>query len=476
MTTVTYNAPIRPNGFTIPHGFDPRWYQAEAMQYVDEGGKRVFWVVHRRGGKDLTFLHQTAKEALKRRGVYWHVFPSLEQGRKAIWEGFTKTGDRIMEQVFPRQIRKRPREWLPGAEAIVELNNGSIWRLMGSDQMEVVGAGPVGIVFSEFALSKPKTWDLVRPMLQENGGWAAFITTPRGKNHAHKLMEMARREGWFVRTLTLEDTGAWKDWTDSNGNPYTSAQDVLDAEARAGMPPALVRQEYLCDWSAANVGAVYGDLLEAIEKAGGVCDFEHPSDGVFTSWDLGFTDSTGIWFWRVSSDGIDVIDHYESSGKPLSHFFDVMDGKGYAYVKHWIPHDARARTLASGSSIEEQFRARYGSGAVQITPSLSLLDGIQAARWMMQRPLRIHTRCDEGIEALRAYSYAYDEDRKMFSSKPLHDWSSHTADAWRYLAIVARHVETLQRPKPPPQKPVFVPARPTLDDLSKLKPRDTWRI
>ena len=107
---------------TIPNGFTPRGYQGRFMAYFDAGGKRACWVVHRRGGKDLTALHQTCKMALKRKGVYWHIFPTLEQGRKAIWEGFTRDGDRIMEQVFPRAIRKRPREWLPGAEAIVELD------------------------------------------------------------------------------------------------------------------------------------------------------------------------------------------------------------------------------------------------------------------------------------------------------------------------------------------------------------------
>jgi len=460
----------------IPNGFAPRPYQARAMRYRDEGGKRIFWVVHRRGGKDLTWLHQTCKDALRRRGVYWHVFPTLEQGRKALWEGFTKDGDRIMEQVFPKAIRKRPREWLPGAEAIVELKNGSIWRLMGSDQMEVVGAGPVGIVFSEFALSKPKTWDLVRPMLQENGGWAAFITTPRGKNHAHKLMQTAEREGWFCEVLTLEDTGAWREWTDSNGLPYKSAQAVRDAEARQGMPPALIRQEYDCDWTAANVGAVYGDLVEALEKRKGVSDFPHPTDGVFTSWDLGISDSTAIWFWRVTDDAIDVIDYHEANGKPMSYFCDLVEGRGYSYVKHWLPHDGRARTLVSGSSAQEQLGNRFGPGNVQITPSLSLLDGIQAMRWLLQRPIRFHSRCIDGVEALRAYSYAYDEDRKTFSSKPEHDWSSHGADAARYMAVVARHVEGLMRPKPPPPKPKFVPAVDTLDSISAVSPRAGWRI
>jgi hypothetical protein len=173
----------------LPHNFKPRPYQRRFMAFLDNGGKRAVWVVHRRGGKDLTALHQTCKAMHERRGVYWHVYPTAEQGKKAIWEGFTKTGERIMEQVFPAAIRKTPKAFTPNGEMIVELKCGSIWRLLGSDKMEVVGAGPVGVVFSEYALAKPKTWDLVRPMLRENEGWAVFISTPRGPNHFKKLYD-----------------------------------------------------------------------------------------------------------------------------------------------------------------------------------------------------------------------------------------------------------------------------------------------
>lgn len=424
----------------IPHDFTPREYQRRYMAYFDAGGKRACWVVHRRGGKDLTALHETAKQMLRRPGVYWHVFPTQTQGRKAIWEGFRRDGKRIMENAFPRAIRKSPRDFLPNAETVVELVNGSVWRLMGSDSMEVVGAGPVGVVFSEYSLAKPRTWDLVRPMLRENDGWASFIFTPRGKNHGWKLLQMAKANpSWFCEIQTLYDTRAYD-------------PEATMAEERAeGMPEDLIRQEYLCDFSAANIGAVFGDLVEALEARGGVAEFAHDRDAVQTSWDLGLSDATGIWFWTLGPRGIDVIDHYENTGKPLSHYFDELERRGYRYRKHWLPHDARARTLATGTSVQEQFEQRYGRGFVEIGPALSLADGLQAGRWLLQQEtLRIHARCGNGLDALKAYRYEWNDDTKTFSRKPLHDWSSHTADAWRYLAVVAKHAE-LSRPKPPPK-------------------------
>jgi hypothetical protein len=430
------------------------------MKYLDCGGKRAFWVVHRRGGKDLTTLHQTCKMAHERRGAYWHVFPTAEQARKAIWEGFTKDGQRIMEQVFPRAIRRSPERFAPNGEMIVELKCGAIWRLMGSDKMEVVGAGPVGVAFSEFALAKPKTWDLVRPMLRENDGWAAFVTTPRGNNHAKRLFDVARADSsWFCELQTLYDTRAY------------DPEATIAEERASGMPEALIRQEYLCDWAAANVGSVWADLVEALEKRGAVSDFAHETDGVFTSWDLGFSDSTAIWWWRLRGSGAEVVDWYESHGQPLSHYLDVLEQRaqqrGYRYVKHWLPHDARARTLASGASIIEQVAGRVGVGMVAIAPSLSMLDGIQAGRWLLQQEgTRFHARVADGVEALKAYRYDYDEDRKTFTRKPLHDWSSHSNDAFRYLACAVRQSDLLTRPAPPPPRPAAVlPETPTIDEI-----------
>lgn len=454
----------------IPNDFEPRAYQVPAMRYFDRGGTRAMCVWHRRAGKDLLALHQTCKMMHQRKGVYWHVFPTAEQGRKAIWEGFTRTGQRIMEQVFPTAIRKRPREFLPQAEMVVELKCGSIWRLLGSDKMEVVGAGPVGVVFSEFALSKPKTWDLIRPMLRENGGWAWMITTPRGNNHAKKLFDMAQADpAWFCDLKTLFDTRAY------------DPEATIAEERASGMPESLIQQEYLCDWTAANVGSYYGDLLAALEKRGGLGGFELEPERrqVFTTWDLGHDDSTAIWWWRLSPTGhsVDFLDHYESNNKPMSHYFDVVAQRriehGWTYLKHWLPHDARAKTLQTGHSILDMCLREWGAARVAIVPELGKQDGIQAMRWLLQQSgTRFHPRCSiastaedqDGVECLRSYHRQWDDDRKCFRSEPVHDWSSHTADAGRYVACVVK-VSAGLMPKPPEKAAAISAREPTMDEL-----------
>lgn len=458
---------------SLPHNFAPRWYQARSQAYFDDGGKRAMEVLHRRAGKDLNALHEECKLAHQRVGVYWHCLPTYKQAKKALWDGFTRDGKRIMEEVFPASIVRRKNE----TEMLVELKCGSLVQLVGSDTMNnLVGAGPVHVTFSEFALCKPSTWDLVRPMLRENGGSAWFITTPRGKNHAWKLAQVAKQEaGWFYQHLNVHETGAFP-------NPEL----LLQEERREGMPEALVRQEYLCDWTAALVGSVWGDLLEQLEKAGGMEAFTHEKDGLFTSWDLGFTDSTALWVWRLNGEGgVDFVDWYEAHGKPLSHYFDVIEGwekKGYRFVKHWLPHDAAAHTLATGVSILDQALKRFdgaeGRAGVAIGPALSLMDGVQAARWLLQQGVRFHPRCGEGVEALRQYAYAYDEDKKVFTSKPEHSWASHTADAFRYAACVARATELLTRkPKPAPPPQVKSTKDFTMDEAWALhKPRGSGRI
>lgn len=439
---------------SLPNDFSPRPYQARFMDYLDNGGKRAVCVWHRRAGKDLTALHQAASMAHERRGAYWHCLPTYRQAKKAIWDGFTSDGRRIIDSVFPPAIVRRKNE----SEMLVELKCGSLVQLVGSDTIDnLVGAGPVHVTFSEFSISKPTAWDLVRPMLAENGGTAGFIYTPRGNNHGKRLYDIARKsQDWFCELLTIRDSGALP-------------ESILDDERAAGMPEALIRQEYLCDFTAALVGAIWGDLLERLEKDGRLEAFEHERDGVFTSWDLGFTDSSAIWFWRLVDGGVDFIDHYESHGKPMSHYFDVLEQRaeerGYKYVKHWLPHDARAKTLATGTSILEQFIGRHGNSAVAIGPQLSLLDGIQAGRWLLQQKVRFHPRCGEGVEALKQYHYEYDEDRRDFGKKPEHDWSSHSADAFRYAAIVAKTTDILMRKPAVAPAPVIGPMRVTIDEL-----------
>lgn len=442
----------------------PRRYQVPLMKYLDGGGKRAICVWHRRAGKDLIAMHQTMVLMHRRVGAYWHVFPTAEQGRKAIWEGFTRDGQRIMEQVFPAAIRKSPREFFPKAEMIVELKNGSIWRLVGSDKVSLVGAGPVGVVFSEYAVAKPSAWNFIAPMLDENGGWAVFVTTPRGNNHAKKLYDAARlNRSWFADLKTLEDTKA-----------YDVEATLREARARV-MPEALIQQEYFCDWTAALVGSVWGGQIEELEKQGRVgVDFEHDTDNLFVNLDLGGAgargDATSIWVWRLTVGGVDFIDHYSAHGLPLSHYFDWLDERtktrGYEYKKIFLPHDAKAKTLVTGTSVFEQFGEHYGTSRVVIGPPMTFADGIQAGRWLLQQNVRFHARCEDGVENLKAYHYAYDEDTRAYSNKPVHDESSHDADGFRYTAVVVRVTDVLMKPGTKPSSEASAPSvGTTLDEL-----------
>jgi phage terminase large subunit len=450
----------------IPHDFEPRGYQLPPFQHMTGGGsdgrgKRAVCVWHRRSGKDLTWLHIMVVLMLRRVGMYWHTFPTFEQGRKAIWEGFRSDGKRIIDNVFPPEMVRRRNE----QQMMVELVNGSIYRMIGTDKIETVGAGPVGVLHSEYSIAKPKARDLIAPMLRENNGWEACIYTPRGNNHGKKLYDVALRESkdhperWFCDLKTLHDTRAY------------DPERTIAEERAEGKPEALIRQEYLCDWTAANVGAVWGDLIEGLEKAGAVCEFEPESKRVFTTWDLGGSgargDATCFWIWEPSENGADVLDYYENTGKTLSHYWDEVDrrckGIGVRPVKHWLPHDARAHHL-TGVSVLEECIEHWGGENVAIYPEGSLLDGIQAARALLQRKVRFHPRCREGVEALKAYHYEWDDDLKVLSNKPVHDWSSHPADGFRGLALVVRHSEQLTRPaKHEEKKPYRTPA-PSLDE------------
>jgi hypothetical protein len=461
----------------LPHEFVPRYYQQRYFDFYDQGGRNGVWVWHRRAGKDLTALHQTAKQAMECPAVYWHCLPTYAQARKAVWNSFQNTnGKRLLRSVFPKEIVKHPKEFMLQAEMVIELINGALIQLVGSDSIDnIVGAGPKHVTFSEYALCKPNSYNLVRPMLRESGGTASFIFTPRGNNHAKDIYEVAAKTpGWTRDLKSIHDTGAWREWrNDATNAPFTTAQEVLDAELLAGMQPELVRQEYECDFTAALVGSVYGDLLERMEKTGRLCEFPHDGKEAMVAYDLGMNDSTAIWIWEIHDGGADLIAFYENHGKPLSHYFDWLDEQAahlhLTYRMHWLPHDAKAKTLASTISIQDQFNARFGANRVNVGPKLAILDGLQAGRWLFQQNTRIHPRCGMGIEALKQYHYEWDEERRTFTNRPEHDWSSHPADAYRCLALVARHSGLMLKAKPaekPPATLILLPSYPfTMNDL-----------
>lgn len=452
--------------------YTPFPFQAEFLdawqRHSYERPARAMAVWPRRHGKDLTALHGLLEMAHDRVGMYWHGLPVYEQARKAVWTAFrTDTGQRLMDNVFPKEVVRRPTEWAPNGEMTVELRNGSIINFVGSDSVDhLVGAGLAGLTCSEFGLWRPTAYDLLRPILREAHAWATFIFTPRGHNHAWKLYQKAKTNPrWFLSHKTIYDAGR-----------YTKAEaDAILAEEREeGMLEELIQQEYLTDFTAANVGSYWGNLLAELERRGALADFEHERDGIWAAFDLGISDSTAIWAFRVTDDGADFVAHYEASSQPLSHYFDKLEEwekkLGFRYAGVILPHDAKARTVQTGLSVYDQFLARYGAGRLHLIPPLDVLDGIQAVRRLLQQNVRFHPRCNErdGIEAIRQYHRTYDEARKVFLLHPEHDWSSHSADALRYAALsmdVIRGRQARAR-----EKKLIVPApKMTMDELWKTR-------
>lgn len=479
--TRSYNVRlVGPEG--APPPFSPREYQAEFMEAVQshssDAPARAVGVWARRAGKDLTDLHNTLAMAHDKVAMYWHCLPVYEQARKACWMAFLNdgTGRRLMDNVFPREIRKSPEEWSPRAEMLVELKNGSIVQFVGSDSIDrLVGSGPYGINFSEFSLAKPNSWNLVRPILRQNGGWATFIFTPRGKNHAWDIFNTAKKKlhkGWFLSHKDIYHLGIYS---------QEQCDRILEEEKEEGMPEELIRQEYLVDFAAANVGSYYGVLLEELEKRGGLEPFEHGRDLIFSVWDLGISDSTAIWLFRVTMAGVEVIAHYENNSEPLSHYFDwlyetIGPQLRLTYSAHYFPHDAKARTLQTGVSTMElavaevKKRDQHPTGKVKLVPKLDLMDRIRAVRWLLQQGgTRFHPRCGIGIEALRQYHREWDDETKAFGRMPVHDWSSHSADSFGYGALVVRK-QNIVRPARSTKRVLPVPGgirvnRATLDQM-----------
>ena len=388
------------------------------LSALDSGTKRAVAVWHRRAGKEKTFINYCAKAAFQRVGTYFYVFPTYAQGRKVLWQGRDRDGFPFMSH-FPAQIITKKRE----DEMRVELVNGSSFQIIGSDNIDsVMGSNPVGVVFSEYALQDPRAWDYMRPILRENGGWAIFDYTPRGKNHGYALYQMARSNPeWYAEVLTIEDTKA-----------LTEAD--IAAERREGMSEELIQQEYYCSFEGVQVGAYYGKqiALAEMEKRVGNVPYE-PEVGVETWWDLGIGDSTAIWFTQSVGREIRVIDYYESSGEGLPHYAKKLQELPYVYTTHHAPHDIEVRELGSGRSRKET-AASLGL-VFQVVPNLAIEDGIEAARSLLSRCWFDRQKCSRGLDALASYHKAFDEKLKDWKSYPQHDWSSHAADAFRYLAV-----------------------------------------
>jgi len=432
----------------LPHKWAPRSYQRPLWDYLEKGGRRAIGAWHRRAGKDDVLLHRTAVAAFERPATYWTALPEYAQARKALWAAVNPhTGKRRIDEAFPHELRSSTNE----QEMFIRFVNGATWQLVGSDRYNsLVGAGVAGVTFSEFALANPSAWGYIRPMLEENNGWAAFISTPRGRNHFKALLDMARANpSWFAESLSIYDTNALsQQQIDESLAEYIAlyGEDIGRAQ---------FEQEYEVSFNAAILGAFYAREMVAVRREGRIADIE-PVEGrpVHRAWDIGVKDDTSIWWFQVVGTQVFILDCYSQSGVGVDHFAEVVKQRaelhGWVDGTDFVPHDAKVKEWGTGRTRVETMQG-FGLHP-QVVPLAGKLDGINAARKTLARSV-FHPRCEEqGISALEQYRREWDDDKKTFKASEVHDWSSHLADAFRYMAMAWRDLPT---PKPEAPKPIY---------------------
>ena len=413
----------------IPYKFEPRKYQLPFLDAMDSGYTRAVLIWHRRSGKDKTCFNFMVKKALERVGIYYYLFPSYQQAKKALWEAVDKEGFKMLDHI-PKALIKN----INNTEMKIELFNGSLIRLVGVENVDsIVGTNPIGCIFSEYSLQNPKAWDFIRPILAENDGWAVFNFTPRGKqNHGFELYEFAKHDSrWFTSILTVEDTNVL-------------SQEKIDEEKREMFAKygddSLFMQEYYCSFEVAVEGSYYSNQIQQAvdENRITIVPYEQ-SCVVDTWWDLGYGDSMAIWFTQTIGNQIRIIDYYENNSEGFPFYANILNQKHYTYGVHHAPHDIAVHELGSGKSRLEV--AQSLGIYFQTVTNISVDDGINAVRMIFNKCWFDEEKTRVGLNALRSYHKEYSEKNKEYKSTPLHDWSSHASDAFRYFAVGHRKVD-----------------------------------
>lgn len=392
-------------------------------------------VCHRRAGKTVAAVNDLQRRVLKSelpKPRAYYLAPTYAQAKKAAW-------DYAKHYAAP----------IPGVkinetELRIDYPNDGRLQLLGGDNPDSLrGIYADAVVLDEFAFMDPTVWtQVIRPALSDRKGCATFISSVNGRNEFCKLYEGHRDDPeWFTMNLKASKSGLID-------------KDEL-AALKADMSDDEYQQEYENDFSVAAKGSYYGKLMQEADDDGriGIVPYD-PGRECVTAWDLGIGDSTAIWIAQVVGQQIRVVDFIEASGVGLDWYVKALRDKPYLYREHYLPHDAEAKELGSGLSRVETMRS-LGIRPHRVVPNIAVDDGINAVRRLLPRMWFDAKKCERGIEALRQYRRDWDDKTQAFRQRPRHDWSSHAADACRYLALglgesgMAERVRTQDRYRRP---------------------------
>jgi hypothetical protein len=357
--------------------------------------------------------------------LFGYVAPYRSQAKAVVWDYLKRYAEPLIKVSNESELQ-------------IELHNGSRIKLFGADNADAMrGLGFDGLYLDEYGDFKPSIWgNILRPALSDKQGWCVFGGTPKGKNQFWQIYQTASKspDEWFLLRLPASTSGLL---------PESEL-----AAARAQLSEDQYLQEMECSFEAAILGAFYGTEMREATEQGRITPIEYDTSlPVHTAWDLGFRDDTAIWWYQVIRGELHILEYYGVSGANISDLAAVVKSKPYKYGKHYLPHDARAKTLAAaGKSVIEQLAEYLGINNMAIVPDLGVQDGIQAVRQVLPRCWFDSVKCEDGIEALRQYQREYDEDKKAFRDRPRHDWCSHPADAFRMLAVAWRLEPTVKAP------------------------------
>lgn len=389
--------------------------------------------MHRRGGKTVSAINDLEKRAIQNTRKwpppkYAYIAPYYNQAKRIAW-GYAKY---YADPLPGREFNE--------SELKITYPGGQQLRLFGADNPDALRGDYLdGAVLDEYGDWNPTVWPLVvRPMLSDFEGWGSFIGTPKGKNgffDVHTAAE-ADPENWFTMTLRASQSGL-------------IAPDELE-DLRKSMSAEQFAQEFECSFEVAMIGSYYGTELQAARAEGRITDVPYdPTKPVYTAWDLGIGDSTAIIFAQINGSQVCIIDYYEANGVGLEHYARHLKQElKYIYATpHIYPHDAAHKDLSTGRERVVTLQQLGLPG--RVLPASGVEDGIQASRMLLARCWIDKTKCARLIDALHAYRREWDEDRKVFKTKPMHDWASHGADAFRYLAMgLPERMGLTRKPQP----------------------------
>lgn len=404
--------------------FKPRDYQLRLCDALENKGyKKLLIVWPRRSGKDICALNLLLRQALKRVGTYFYIFPTFSSGRRILWDALDINGNRILNYYIPEELVESRNE----QQMRIRLKNQSQIQIIGSDNFDntLVGTNCVGMIFSEYALQDPRAWSFSIPILKASAGWALFISTPRGKNHLWELYNVAQNSPeWFCELLTVEDT-------------QHISLDEIEKEIEEGqISRDLAMQEFWCSFTLGVEGSYYAKSLDDLRLKGQITAVPwEPYFPVHTAWDLGYNDPTTIIFFQIVGQIIRVIDCYENNKKGLEHYVKILQQKEYSYGKHIAPFDIAVHDLSTGIS---RWKTMHDLGVTFIRYSEKqpgIEDGIEAVRRNLPKMWFDERNCTPLLKSLENYRQEYDVKRRVYKAQPLHDYSSHFADAMRYMCV-----------------------------------------